>query len=771
MSGNAAEYVIRGPTFTYRLQKQSGAINSVGVTREGREVVASRGPFDLRLDGQSLWCNTTGEVALVTETREKVVARAQGIWRDPAKRKPDLDCTLQHTFFNDGVVVSSVKLVPRGDLAVEQSLALQLPARGAFTHYLQKRRDEHGDSAARGRLPEAGGAVRFSTLTSCLQAFSSDAALAIFTDAGATPTGAANLETAMVEVGGGGRRDPEVLLAHWLIHVEPNGKPFVLKAGKEFAFRAGISVTPSRAVSRRRHDLRMFAWVGDRNYPYASDREIEQVAQAGFTLFQMHRLGNPGEPRPPAGELERVIRKVHDCGMLFLWTENADLMYDRAPGVQELKAKGQWHLWQGFNYGGQYKAAMDPYCDLAATCLASPNGLAEYRLATIRRMLERFEVDGIYLDDNLAYPNCTLGREHGHPQPVYDCLIELHEMNWARRQLLRGECPHSVLVSHSTRAIVLPVVCDFDAVLYGEGYSFGSLENYWEYYRPVEAIPAQGMIWPGGTDPDRCAASVAYNYDLLTGGGQYCHIDWRMFPQKFPYGAGVTAREHLYVETYNRAEYYFGLYESRPFYFAAPDAPFATGTPGTYASVYHNRVWDEWLVAVANMSRAAKHTSLEIHSPAKLELKAQREYVVLDTRSRTARRAKGGNLNQVFESIEIPAESLQLYCLRESPPDGPFHLWGGKKLSENWDRRQRRLTVTLQGPPGLEDTVFLAPGEEAIRTVRAGGKPQSFFLDPEQGLVHGRVTFARDPLVLEVSCAQAGANSLPHASVPPSALP
>ena len=65
-------------------------------------------------------------------------------------------------------------------------------------------------------------------------------------------------------------------------------------------------------------------------------------------------------------------------------------------------------------------------------------------------MMARFDVDGIYLDDNLAYPGCKLWREHGHPSPVYDCLIELHEMNWQRRQLLRSKCPHKVLVTHNT---------------------------------------------------------------------------------------------------------------------------------------------------------------------------------------------------------------------------------------------------------------------------------------------------------------------------------
>ena len=89
--------------------------------------------------------------------------------------------------------------------------------------------------------------------------------------------------------------------------------------------------------------------------------------------------------------------------------------------------------------------------------------------------MDRYPVDGMYLDDNLAYANCTLWKEHGHPQQVYDCLIELHEMNWRRRQLLRTRCPHAVLIDHCTKALILPVICDFDVHLYGEGYGFASL--------------------------------------------------------------------------------------------------------------------------------------------------------------------------------------------------------------------------------------------------------------------------------------------------------
>ena len=140
--------------------------------------------------------------------------------------------------------------------------------------------------------------------------------------------------------------------------------------------------------------------------------------------------------------------------MLFIWEVNADLVFANLERVAQMQEQGTWSLWQGFNYGGRYKASMDPYCDLVATCLASPNGLAEFRLECLAEMMEKYDVDGVYVDDNLAYANCPLWKEHGHPRKVYDSLIELHEMSWRRRQLLRKECPHAVLIDHCTKALI-----------------------------------------------------------------------------------------------------------------------------------------------------------------------------------------------------------------------------------------------------------------------------------------------------------------------------
>ncbi|MDD2474388.1 MAG: twin-arginine translocation signal domain-containing protein [Dysgonamonadaceae bacterium] len=766
-SQNASELVISGPTFTYCIKKATGVINSFRVVREGQEVITTNNPVDILIDQYQLSSILNScKLKIIKNGKDKIVIETKGILHDPKQRGPKIDYTVLYTFFNDGVVVLTVKLLPRADLHVENAIVYRLPAQGQFSNYIHKCRDEHGGSAERGKLPESGSAVQLSTLTSCLSVFSPTTALAVFTDNGAIHSSQTNLKTATIEVTSKEDNLAHVLLSQYLVHIAPRDQPYLLKAGEEFNFRVGISVAPNRLPHPRTHDMRMFTWIGDAKFPYPTDNEITQVAQWGYTLFQMHRIGTPGEPRPPAGELQRVISKVHELGMLFIWEVNADLMFNNSPGVQAMKADDKWALWQGFNYGGRYTAKMDPYCDLAATCLASPNGLAEYRLANIGRMFDQFDVDGIFVDDNLAYSNCTLWKEHGHPHQVYDCLIELHEMNWRRRELMRSRCPHMVLISHSTSAFILPIICDFDAHIYGEGYSFESLENYREnYIGSVNSLHAQGMIWPGDDEAARCPTSLAYNYDLLTGGGQYTQIDWRLFPEKFDHASGVSNIELPYSKTYNLAQYFFGLYESKRYLFADSAKLFATTTPQVYASIYHNQVWDDWLVVVANMSSEFQKTSVDFRSPQTLAILPEKDYILFDFHQRTVKNFKGGAINQAFDELSVSGQNLQLYYLRQHQHNAAYHLWGGKRISEIWDAKKQSLTFEVDGPVGLQETIFIVGAQHGIEKIVVEGETATFFIDSAQGIAHGTVTFTAKPLKITVYCSLDRINALSESSV------
>jgi hypothetical protein len=667
------------------------------------------------------------------------------------------------------VVVSQIRLRPREDVYVKNSLNHRLTAQGRFSHYFHKRRDNNGIGSEASSLPPTGKSLNLATLTSCLEVFSQEAALAIFTDRGAIHLAEKGLQTATIKVHEKTSGQASVSLTQNIINIGSLGTPFLMKAGEEFTFRTGICLAPNRLPHRRRHDLRMYVWIGDQKNPYPTNREILDAAHLGFTLFQMHRVGTPGEPRPPAGEFDRVIAKVHEAGMLFIWTANADLMYANSMGVTDMKSSGKWPLWQGFNYGGRYKAEMDPYCNLVATCLASPNGLADYRVATITEMLKRYDVDGMYVDDNLAYANCHLWKEHGHPEKVYDCLIELHEMNWRRRQVLREKCPHMVLIDHCTSALVLPVINTFDVHLFGEGYNI-SLDYYRDYFMSIKNLHGQGSLWAGDTEGTRVGVQAAYNMDLLTGGGQYSYTDWRLYPKKFPYAAGVRDFEPLFVKAYNLAQFYFGMYESQPYYFSSSGKTFSTTTPNTYATIYRNQTWGDFLIPIINMNDGEKTTSLEFHQPDKLNIDPHTDYMRFDVNERTADRVPGETLKKGLRNIRIPGQGLKLFYVRPLPKNAPYHLFGGKRISESWSEKGRKLVVMLHAPSGLKETVLVGAADRGIESIMVDGKPAKFFLDSSRVIAHGEVTFAARPVAVEVRFSPESRSKLTTKAISPDDL-
>jgi hypothetical protein len=207
------------------------------------------------------------------------------------------------------------------------------------------------------------------------------------------------------------------------------------------------------------------------------------------------------------------------------------------------------------------------------------------------------------------------------------------------------------------------------------------------------------------------------------------------------------------------------LYESKPCYFSDPAGLFATTVPQTYATVYRNQVWENWLIPIANMDPKDRKTALEFRSPQALGILPKQDYVLFDVRQRLTKALTGANLNQAFSDISIPGQSLHLFCLCAAPAAAPFHLWGGKRLSETWDAKARKLTFTVHGPAGLQDTLFLGGAKHGLQEVLVGGKPAPFFFDPAQGLAHGLVTFVAEPLRIEVLCSPEGANRLPERRV------
>lgn len=730
---------IQGPTFNYVVNSKNGSIVDIKVLREDDEVIRLKDPVTLWFDEDSFVKVAKGETKIEKEGKDQIILRTIG------NLLPEVGYSVRNIFYNDGVVVSEFTLKPGQDWSLAQGIRYELAVEGCFTHYLHKRRDTEGMDCYQGPIPAVSETFRMYTPTSCLEIFSDKSALAMFTDMGDYYRSPKELDSSALRVDTNDKGKALVSMHQHLIHVGKDGEPYMLRAGKTFNFRVGLAIAPNRLPRPRRHDLRMFIWVGDEKNPYPTDEEIRTVAQLGFTLFQMHRLGPPGEPRPPAEELERVIKTVHGTGMLFLWTANADLQYAHAEEVKKRLDAGKWAEWEGYNYGGRYTASMDPFCDLMATCLASPNGLADYRMKCNQKMLERYSVDGMYIDDNLGYANCKRWKEHNHPQQVYDCLIELHDVNWQRRQLFHEKCPYTFLVDHCSYAFVLPIIAPFDGHLFGEGYDFSSVEEYKSKFGSFENMYAHGFLYAGDDESQRCPTESAYAFDLLTGGGQYCYLDWRLWNEKFPYAKGVHPLEKVHIKTYNLMQYYFGMYET------SPVEEWKTSEPLVYGAIYHNTIWDNYLAVVVNRNNETKTCSmLDVKKVLQNLISKNCPIVCYDILQQTTSVVLPDEVSNMFTNLSLESYQIRAFYLCVKPDHSVFHLWGGKPISEDWDVSTQTLTLKLDAPEGVEDTIVLYDSKGIVKNISVNDQTVEFYYDPDKKVAFAKVRFAHEPIIVKV---------------------
>ena len=442
---------IEGPTFSYAVRRASGAIASLRVVRDGEPVIESTGPADVGVNTYRLTSDATaGKTDVEYQGKDKVVLRSEGVLKDGGDSS--LSYAMRWTFFNDGVAVCDVRLRPERDLSV-RDCAWRVPVRGRFGQYLHKTRDDNGVNAAMAKLPGAGEAARFTTLTSCLQVFSADAALAAFTDR--ERRGYPDLDSAEIDVYESAPGRASLTLCQYVVHVKPEAEAYVVKGGSEFMFRVGMSVAPNRLPHPSHADLRMFIWIGDASIPTRPTRRSWRWpgwVSRSFSCTGWARRASRARRPTSCGA---YCKTVHEAGMLFLWDENADLMYANAPGVVEMKARASGRSGRGSTTAAATRPRWTPTaiwsplvwrrptawpstgCNISTGCSTStPSTACTWTTTSPMRI-------------------AGSGRSTGIRSAVYDCLIELHDMNWRRRELFRpamsprgpGQPLHQGLVS------------------------------------------------------------------------------------------------------------------------------------------------------------------------------------------------------------------------------------------------------------------------------------------------------------------------------------
>ncbi len=118
-SADSGRIVIRGPTFEYTVDKTTGAVVALQVKREGQQVIRLVEPTNVTIGDYRLAAKENlGETTMTAQSAERIVLKTKGTLKSASRTDLDLPYTLMSTFFNDGVVVCELTLLPNMDLSV-----------------------------------------------------------------------------------------------------------------------------------------------------------------------------------------------------------------------------------------------------------------------------------------------------------------------------------------------------------------------------------------------------------------------------------------------------------------------------------------------------------------------------------------------------------------------------------------------------------------------------------------------------------------------------
>jgi hypothetical protein len=130
----------------------------------------------------------------------------------------------------------------------------------------------------------------------------------------------------------------------------------------------------------------------------------------------------------------------------------------------------------------------------------------------------------------------------------------------------------------------------------------------------------------------------------------------------------------------------------------------------------------------------------------------------------------GKTFREGSHEIRIPGQGLRLFYARQVSKNVPYHLFGGKRISELWSESNRRLVISLYAPPGLKETVLVDAADRGIEEIIVDGKPGKFFLDSSCGIAHGVVSFSKYPVTVEVKFSSESLSKLSTKGISPDNL-
>lgn len=102
-----------------------------------------------------------------------------------------------------------------------------------------------------------------------------------------------------------------------------------------------------------------------------------------------------------------------------------------------------------------------------------------------------------------------------------------------------------------------------------------------------------------------------------------------------------------------------------------------------------------------------------------------------------------------------------MFYLRGITKEKPIHIWGGKRISEEWDENEKSLSLKLDAPLNiLENILLFCNDENVMKKVEVNGiiliEPSHAVVKPN--FVSVSVKFTAQPTDVSFTFAQPGAS-------------
>jgi len=228
-----------------------------------------------------------------------------------------------------------------------------------------------------------------------------------------------------------------------------------VNSGWEHTSYFALSIMPPKNYDPALSDLRIYNNDPRQfNGTYPSDKDIEEIANKGFSLINL-AINGPGKFVPDdESRVKQIISKCHECGMKVV------------PYISMMEMSRELDAFDAHEIEWQVEPVSNNENSTAIMCPGA-EGWREYWEEQLDRIIKEYDFDGFYFDlrhDRLACRNSLHGCQKRYMRPTFLWVREMLRLAWLKA---KSKKPDSLIVMN-TNLLPMSMICSWIDVRYTE---------------------------------------------------------------------------------------------------------------------------------------------------------------------------------------------------------------------------------------------------------------------------------------------------------------